>query len=200
MRPATDVYMPIGLCSAAKGRLLIQPNGNAFVIDQNLSFTNAQCFTSLDGVSFAPSASGFAPLSLLNGWFGAPFGTSNASASIIRNVVYLKGAIGSGLSTVTFTLPAILRPEASVYVPVDLCNANKGRLLIQSNGTVIVQALTAFSEAQCFTSLDGVSYVVPEPTALPALLAGLLLLIWMRESRTKRARAGATGRGLRATV
>jgi hypothetical protein len=46
-----------------------------------------------------------------------------------------------------------------VYVPVDLCDATNGRLLIETNGTVIVQADTVFSNAQCFTSLDGVSFV-----------------------------------------
>jgi hypothetical protein len=35
------------------------------------SFSNAQCFTSLDSVSFAHN--GFAPLTLLNGWANAPF-------------------------------------------------------------------------------------------------------------------------------
>jgi hypothetical protein len=36
---------------------------------------------------------------------------------------------------------------------------NKGRLFIQTNGSVTVQAETAFSDAQCFTSLEGVSFV-----------------------------------------
>jgi hypothetical protein len=51
------------------------------------------------------------------------------------------------------------RPGSNVYVPVDLCDATNGRLLIETNGTVIVQADTVFSNAQCFTSLDGVSFV-----------------------------------------
>jgi hypothetical protein len=46
-----------------------------------------------------------------------------------------------------------------VYVNIDLCNATKGRLIIQTNGVVSVQAETSFSNAQCFTSLDGVSFV-----------------------------------------
>jgi hypothetical protein len=44
-------------------------------------------------------------------------------------------------------------------VPADLCNAANGRLDIQSNGTVTVQAENSFSAAQCFTSLDGISFV-----------------------------------------
>ncbi len=64
-----------------------------------------------------------------------------------------------GTVRVPFTLPAALRPTHVIYVPVDLCNANKGRLYIQPSGVVTVQVETAFSNAQCFTSLDGVSFI-----------------------------------------
>jgi hypothetical protein len=44
-------------------------------------------------------------------------------------------------------------------VKVDLCGATNGRLFIQADGTVSVQQQNGdpFSNAQCFTSLDGVS-------------------------------------------
>jgi hypothetical protein len=73
--------------------------------------------------------------------------------------VYFKGAIGSGTSAQPFVLPASFRPVTNVYVPVDLCNATNGRLFIQTNGSVTIQAEGTFSNAQCFTSLDGVSFV-----------------------------------------
>jgi hypothetical protein len=42
---------------------------------------------------------------------------------------------------------------------VDLCNATNGRLSIQHNGVVTVEAQGGtFSNAQCFTSLDGASF------------------------------------------
>lgn len=50
-------------------------------------------------------------------------------------------------------------PDTAVYVPVDLCDATNGRLFIQANGVVTVQTETLFSNAQCFTSLDGASCV-----------------------------------------
>jgi len=51
-------------------------------------------------------------------------------------------------------------PLTDVYVPIDLCNANKGRLHIQSSGVVDVEAEGGtFSNAECFTSLDGASFV-----------------------------------------
>jgi hypothetical protein len=74
--------------------------------------------------------------------------------------VHFKGAIASGTSPVAFTLPAAFRPVTDVYIPVDLCNATKGRLFIQTSGAVTVQAEGGvFSNAQCFTSLDGASFV-----------------------------------------
>jgi hypothetical protein len=42
----------VDLCNATNGRLFIQPSGVATVQAENGTFSNAQCFTSLDGVSF----------------------------------------------------------------------------------------------------------------------------------------------------
>ncbi len=38
-------------------------------------------------------------------------------------------------------------------------NAANGRLYVQPSGVVTVQVETVFSNAQCFTSLDGVSFI-----------------------------------------
>src|SRR5262249_52414747 len=98
-------------------------------------------------------------LTLINGWTNAPFGTSNAAVQTVSGIVHFKGAIATGRTNpVPFTLPLAFRPAAAnVYVPVDLCNATNGRLHIQHNGTVTVEA-SNFSNAQCFTSLDGASF------------------------------------------
>ena len=158
-RPATNVFVKVDLCDATNGRLFIQPNGTVTVDAGN--FSNAQCFTSLDGASFAKSATSFTALTLKNGWTNAPFSTSNAAVRNINGVIHFKGAIATGgTNAVPFTLPSAFRPAAAnVYVPVDLCNATNGRLHIQHNGTVTVEAEGGnFSNAQCFTSLDGVSF------------------------------------------
>ena len=100
------------------------------------------------------------PLTLINGWANDPFGTSIASIEEVSGVVQFRGAISSGTTDQPFVLPAGLSPANTVYIPIDLCNATKGRLLIQTNGVVIVQAEgNTFSNAQCFTSLDGASFV-----------------------------------------
>jgi hypothetical protein len=158
-RPVTDVYVPIDLCDATNGRLHIQPSGAVTVQAEGGIFSNAQCFTSLDGAWFV-AASGFTALTPINGWTNGPFSTSHAAGGNAYGIVYFKGAIATaGTNAQPFTLPAGFRPVTNVYVPVDLCNATNGRLFIQTNGAVIVQAETVFSNAQCFTSLDGVSFV-----------------------------------------
>jgi hypothetical protein len=160
-RPARDVYIPVDLCNAANGRLHIQPSGVTDVeVPGSETFADAQCFTSLDGASFAPSATVFTGLTLQNGWANAPFSTSNAAVALVGGVVHFKGAVASGTSGVLFTLPARFRPAKAAYAKVDLCNATNGRLFIQPSGVVTVQQQSGdpFSNAQCFTSLDGVSF------------------------------------------
>lgn len=101
------------------------------------------------------------PLQLVNGWTGGPYGTQQPGVKQLNDgIVMFTGAISApaGSSAVAFTLPANDWPATNVYVPVDQCNATKGRLLIQPNGVVTVQSEGPFSNAACFTSLDGVSF------------------------------------------
>ena len=100
------------------------------------------------------------PLTLVNGWTNAPFSTSNAAVEKINGIVHFKGAIASGTTAVMFTLPAGFRPSKDVYVAVDLCNATNGRIHIVPSGVADVEAEGGnFNNAQCFTSLDGASFV-----------------------------------------
>jgi hypothetical protein len=159
-RPAHAVDVPVDLCNATNGRLQIEPTGVVTVEAEGGTFSNAACFTSLDGVSFAKSATSFTRLTLENGWFNSPFGTSAPAVRAISGIIHLKGAIAtSGTNPVPFNLPVAFRPATVVFVPVDLCNATNGRLQIEPTGVVTVQAEGgAFSNAACFTSLDGVSF------------------------------------------
>ena len=159
-RPARAVYVPVDLCDAANGRLQIEPTGVVTVQAEGGAFSNAACFTSLDGASYAQSSRSFTTLRLRHGWFNSPFGTYAAGVRVISGIVHFKGAIGTkGANPVPFTLPAAFRPASVVYVPVDLCDATKGALQIDPTGVVTVDAEKgAFSNAACFTSLDGGSY------------------------------------------
>ena len=159
-RPATAVFVPVDLCNATNGRLQIEPTGAVTAQAEGGAFSNAACFTSLDGVSFAKSATSFTPLTMQNGWFNSPFGTSAPAVRTISGIVHLKGAIAtSGTNPVPFTLPAGFRPVSVVFVQVDLCTATNGRLQIEPTGVITVEAEGgAFGNAACFTSLDGVSF------------------------------------------
>ena len=146
------------MCNATNGRLIIQSTG-AVSVQAETNFSNAQCFTSLEGASFTPSVVGFSALTLINGWTNAPFSTHQAAYRTNNGLVQFMGAIAtSGSNASPFTLPAGARPAKPLYIKVDLCNATNGRLFIQPNGAVTVQAAT-FSNAQCFTSLEGASFV-----------------------------------------
>jgi hypothetical protein len=159
-RPAATVYVPVDLCNANNGRLQIEPNGAVFVEQENSGFSNASCFTSLDGAWFAKSRSSFTTLTLRNGWTSYGFGTGKPGVGLISGIVHFRGAIKTnGTNDKPFLIPAGFRPMATVYVPVDLCDANNGRLEIEPRGVVFVQQeKSGFSDASCFTSLEGGSF------------------------------------------
>jgi hypothetical protein len=156
--PANTVFVPVDLCDATNGRLEIHSNGIVTVEAEGGAFSNATCFTSLDGVSFARTAANSTSFSLINGWTGSPFGTVTPSVYMVNGVVHLEGAMATtGTKPNAFVLPSGFRPTSPVYVKVDLCNATNGDLFIRANGNVQVRA-NQFSNAQCFTSLDGASF------------------------------------------
>jgi hypothetical protein len=168
-RPAKSVYVPVDMCNATNGRLYIQPNG-VVTVQAETSFSNAQCFTSLDGAQFALNSAGYTNLGLVNGWKDAPFATSNAAYQNFLGFLQFKGAVASGTAASVSTLPAIVRPVHNVYVPIDLCNAANGRLVFEPSGAVLVQAEKLFSSAQCFTSFDGALFVISTARFTPLTL------------------------------
>jgi hypothetical protein len=188
MRPASTAFVVVDLCNATKGRVFVETNGNV-TVDPLGPDSDGQCFTSLEGAKFAPASNvGFSALSPINGWFASGF-ADTPGARLVRDIVYLKGALGtSGVINHALTMPGGLRPSAETYLPIDLCNSNKGRMLIQASGAASVSALTDFAHAQCFSSLDGVSYAVPEPAGASALVAGLLLIAGTQHARGRRMR------------
>jgi hypothetical protein len=160
-RPSKHVDVLINLCTGSIGRLDIAPSGAVSVEPEGTGdWWMVKCGVSLEGVSFALSPASFTALTLQNGWTNAPRGTANAAVRDISGIVHLRGAIStSGTNAEPFVLPAGFRPAKFVYIAVDLCNGNNGRLDIQPDGVVTVQAENNdFTQAQCFTSLDGASF------------------------------------------
>jgi hypothetical protein len=109
-----------------------------------------------------PHALTFKSLKLINGWhvYG---GQRTPSAAIDSNgIVHLKGAIHTGgTNHSAFFLPAGMSPSNLIYITVDICDGYTGRLDITTDGKAYVETPTGFlfGKAQCFTSLEGVSFV-----------------------------------------
>jgi len=114
--------------------------------------------------ALTPHVLTFKNLKLLNGWSRYVGARVPAAAVDSNGIVHLKGEMrNSSKERLAFTLPAGMRPSAEIYVPVDLCNGYTGRLDIYSDGEANVETVGSkvvpFSEAECFTSLEGVSFV-----------------------------------------
>lgn len=157
LAPLTDVYIPVDMCNATNGRLHIAPNGVVKIEPEGGKLTNATCFTSLDGASFALTNTGFTPLTLINQWTNTIYNTGNAAVQNINGIVHFKGAISTSLNNVNlqpFMLPAGFAPATDVHISVDLCDAHYGQLHITPTGAVSIEGSTS-TNAQCFTSLDG---------------------------------------------
>jgi hypothetical protein len=154
-RPAKNVNVLINVCTGGIGQLHITPKG-VVTVQSAVGFWAVKCGTSLDGATFALSSKSFTSLVLKNGWMNAPSGTASAAVGIASAVVRFRGAIRtSGTRAEPFILPKGFRPSTDVFVPVDLCNGDKGRLVIRPDGIVFVDAENGFARAQCLTSLDG---------------------------------------------
>ena len=144
------------------GRLIIQPNG-AVNVESPGVLNDARFITSLEGVSYPKSATTlkFIRLPMLNDWRAYSSVTRTPSGALdSENIVHLQGAMfeASGTSALPFTLPPALRPGHTVYVRVTMVNGTAGRLNIFPDGAVGLQSFGAFTHAQAFTSLEGVTY------------------------------------------
>jgi hypothetical protein len=158
LRPSALSYVPVDMCGAANGRLVIAPDGTV-TVEAEHAFSYAACFTSLEGANFAIDSTGYTPLSLINGWASYGAGTREPAVKLVGDDVQFQGAMSTaGNNSAPFVLPAGFRPRKNAYLAVDMCDATNGRLVIAPNGTVTVEAEHAFSNAACFTSLEGVSF------------------------------------------
>jgi hypothetical protein len=169
-RPAAPVAIKLDMCDATDGRLIIDPDGSTALQSED-NFSEAQCFTSLDGASYSLTADGYKKLKLLQGWQTYGEGSAAPAAHAVGNIVHLEGAMAGGSGTAPFVLPSPLRPAAAVWLPLDMSDATNGRIGIFTDGTVFLQAQSNFSEAQSFTSLDGVSFALDSTGFTPLTLA-----------------------------
>jgi hypothetical protein len=153
LAPPANVFIPADGYGSAKVRLYISAAGLVTTQAQNAT-TDTTSFTSLEGVSFPVSSTGYTPLTLQNGWTTYSGGRTPAVANV-GGIIRFQGAVSGGTTAALFTLPAGMAPPTTTYVTVDLYFAAKGRLIISPSGAVSVQAQNLFSDAQSFTSLEG---------------------------------------------
>jgi hypothetical protein len=127
-------------------------------------------------VSVSMAGATSSSLTLTSPWTAAPFGTNSPSVSETAGVVSFRGAIAApsnNFSSEIFVLPAAYRPAEAVDLPIDLCGSTHGRLFVEQNGAVFVaQNDGSLSDADCFTSLDGASFVQSSPGTPLTLIDG----------------------------
>ncbi len=156
-RPQMTVYLPLNTGSSEPGQIVINPDGTVNVVSP-FGFNLAQQMTSLDGAAYSLNTSGFTPLGLAAGWTGTT-DTAEPAARLAHGVVLFQGAMRNiGTTNTAFYLPTEMVPKKTVYVPVTLCNGANGRLQINTDGSVVVEAENDISNAYCMTSIEGASY------------------------------------------
>ena len=156
--PGQHVWMPISLCPGTTGagfaELLVMNSGDMFVWPK--SPADGSCMASLEGVSFALSPGG-TTLALGTGWM--PFNPRPVRARDDGGIIRLQGSVygGTGATTTVATLPSTMRPPATVYVASSANGQSRARLVINTSGTIVVDA-PALSIAKQFLTLDGVFF------------------------------------------
>ena len=161
---------------------------------------NARAFTSLDGLSYDKDVYDGTPIFLVNGWaatYGYRMGGSGSEGgdavyfTYVDGSVRLQGHISVGTATRIGNLPSGFRPNATVYLPVTLCNSY-GRIVISTNGNISVQHGNggSFADASCGVSLEGTSFPLPSAVWPLTLQSG-----WATYS-SREAKANMAGGGV----
>lgn len=109
----------------------------------------------------APSAHAamFTKLTLKNAWTN--YSSQPAGVTNDNGIIRFRGALklSEGNSTNAFTLPEAFRPiGGTIFHTLDMCNAHKGSLQIQSDGDAFISSNVESADLSCFVSLDGVSF------------------------------------------
>lgn len=157
--PSNPVYVPVTLAplgDSLPGRLLIQPNGDVFVLG---SIDGALGGVALDGTAYSMSSPpGAVVISLSNNW--SPSTSRAVRARLANGVVRLEGMVRNGSSTTIGTLPTGMRPGRTIYVVADAPGLDRpSNLRINPSGTIEI-VYPSLLESQVGVSLDGVSFAI----------------------------------------
>lgn len=152
----THLGLGTGVDNGSWGRLAIYSNGNVYV-QGNLP--EAVCGTSLE-VSYSRTFTGNDPLELDNGWVA--YSPRAPRVGLYDGVVRFQGAIKSGTSNVVGTLPEAMWPPYDVHLVAGAYGVVPATVVVSTEGVVSVENVP-LSVASLMTSLDGVSYALPDP-------------------------------------
>lgn len=138
----------------------IAPNGVMYLAGN----VTALSFSSLSGTSFPFTVTARHKLTLINGWKSAQgaWNTGDPAYTVSGGVVYLSGSLSQPTAggPVFAVLPKAIRPAAVQYLPAYTFGGVIGRVQIYPNGLIFAR----FGQSQQFTSLAGVSYLLPTTT------------------------------------
>jgi hypothetical protein len=100
-------------------------------------------------------------LRLLNGWQNYNGGVRRPAWAVdAQGVVHFRGAIDqSPAGSLQFArLPVGIRPAAFIFMATNMFASATGRIYVATNGYVYADPTGPDSDAQNFTSLDGITY------------------------------------------
>jgi hypothetical protein len=168
-RPSRVLYMTVDVAGhGTSGWIIIYPNGAMYATAN--TYSDAQGFTGLAGISYPAKAMAMSTLSLENGWQSADtqYSTGDPSYSVSNGMVYLSGSVyqPAGDNQVFGVLPPAARPAHTMYLSVYTFDGALGELEVDTNGDVLAYE----GGAQQYTSLAGVSFPVASATMNPLTL------------------------------
>ena len=165
-RPARTQYINVimGNNAPTTTYVTIAPNGVMYLAGN----VTALSFSSLNGISFPATATARHKLTLINGWKSAQaaWNTGDPAYTVSGGVVYLSGSLSQSTAggPVFAVLPKAIRPATVQYLPAYTFGGVIGRVQIYPDGLIFAR----FGQSRQFTSLAGVSYLLPT-TALHKL-------------------------------
>jgi hypothetical protein len=169
-RPARNVFVIVHTFAGTYADLEVATNGQLNLIDPYGFAVKDYSFVSLEGISYSPGAifnhlaPPFPGLNTTN-WSGsAGFGSSEPGWNEdVAGVVHLQGAATqislAGDTSLVATLPAVIRPDRTIYTIVHTFNGTYADLSIAPSGQVrVIDPRAPMGKDYTFVSLEGVTY------------------------------------------
>jgi hypothetical protein len=169
-RPARNVFVIVHTFAGTYADLEVASNGQINLIDPYGFAVKDYSFVSLEGISYSPGAifnhmaPPFPGLNTANWSANAGFGSSEPGWNEdTAGVVHLQGAATqislAGDTNLVATLPAVVRPDRTIYTIVHTFNGTYADLSIDPSGQIrLIDPRPPMGKDYAFVSLEGVTY------------------------------------------